>query len=208
MPIRGVQQGGDRKLLADWTLSCCSAEKAMIQAEASQAADLRDARKAFMVAQQLPAPVQERAPHWLASTQFALDKVQEGLASASKADVARVGKIAVAANVAMRLSEVGALSLFSQHLIFVCMHTLYTMEYFPPSAGHPASGLTTLQTATARCDLCTADLGAAASLTIAGSATTKLHAMPRQLAIGHMGWSGALFRLSRSKRQKLWGVEA
>ncbi|CAK0732452.1 hypothetical protein CVIRNUC_000133 [Coccomyxa viridis] len=82
-----------------------SAEKAMIQAEASQAADLRDARKAFMVAQQLPAPVQERAPHWLASTQFALDKVQEGLASASKADVARVGKIAVAANVAMRLSE-------------------------------------------------------------------------------------------------------
>ena len=55
----------------------------------------------------LPAPVQERAPHWLASTQFALDKVQEGLASASKADVARVGKIAVAANVAMRLSEVG-----------------------------------------------------------------------------------------------------
>ena len=95
------------KALADWLLSCCSAEKAMIQAEASQAADLRDARKAFMVAQQLPAPVQERAPHWLASTQFALDKVQEGLASASKADVARVGKIAVAANVAMRLSEVG-----------------------------------------------------------------------------------------------------
>ena len=114
----------------------------MIQAEASQAADLRDARKAFMVAQQLPAPVQERAPHWLASTQFALDKVQEGLASASKADVARVGKIAVAANVAMRLSEVGVLSLLPQHLILTCMHALYTATH-SPSAGCLASGLTT-----------------------------------------------------------------
>lgn len=81
----------------------------MMQAEASQAADLRDARKAFMVAQQLPRPVQEQAAHWLAATQFALEKVQEGLASASKADVARIGKVDVAANVAMRLSEVGVL---------------------------------------------------------------------------------------------------
>ncbi|MCJ1297054.1 chromatin modification- protein VID21 [Xylographa carneopallida] len=102
-----------------------SAEKAMIQAEASQAADLRDARKAFMVAQQLPAPVQERAPHWLASTQFALDKVQEGLASASKADVARVGKIAVAANVAMRLSEY---SFTSSLVAWVCLRHFQSLQ--------------------------------------------------------------------------------
>ena len=81
----------------------------MIQAEASQAADLRDARKAFMVAQHLPTPIQDRAPHWLASTQLALDKVQEGLALASKADVARAGKVTVAANIAIRFSEVGSL---------------------------------------------------------------------------------------------------
>ena len=116
-------------MLTDWTLSCCSAEKAMIQAEASQAADLRDARKAFMVAQQLPAPVQERAPHWLASTQFALDKVQEGLASASKADVARVGKIAVAANVAMRLSEVGVLP-FPKSALHTHAHAIYSRASF------------------------------------------------------------------------------
>ena len=106
---KSVNESLGYKPLTEWILSCCSAEKAMIQAEASQAADLRDARKAFMVAQQLPEPIQDRAPHWLAATQFALDKVQEGLASASKADVARIGKVAVAGNVAMRLSEVGVL---------------------------------------------------------------------------------------------------
>ena len=139
----------DETSLVDWIPSCCSAEKAMIQAEASQAADLRDARKAFMIAQQLPAPIQERAPHWLASTQFALDKVQEGLASASKADVARVGKIAVAANVAMRLSEVGVLFLLSQHLISTCMHALYTAAHPSSSAGYLPFALTTPQMATA-----------------------------------------------------------
>ena len=62
-----------------------------------------------MVAQQLPIPIQKRAPHWLTATQFAFDMVQEGMASASKADVARIGRVAMAANVAMRLSEVGVL---------------------------------------------------------------------------------------------------
>ena len=80
-----------------------------MQAEASQAADLRDAARRSWSRSSCPSLYRSARPHWLAATQFALEKVQEGLASASKADVARIGKVAVAANVATRFSEVGAL---------------------------------------------------------------------------------------------------